>query len=336
MERVKRWVLLVVAVGALLALGDARGATAQTAQAPVTLKAVTAWTKGWPFNNMYFEWIKRVNERSGGRLKIDYIGGPEVYPAFEQLDPLKRGVIGSIITSTGYVAGVLPEVNATWLGFGASPAELRAAGLADVLDKIAREKAAVTVLGFPLQVRFNVYLNKPIEKADLRGLKLRSVAVYDPVLKGLGASTVTLPPAEILPAMQTGVVDGFAFPASFVTKPGFARVIKYKVMPHWWVGTDIVLMNAQNFDSLPADLKKILIEAMKEVERDTPAYFLNLEKEEDALLAKAGVKIIELPAAEVAKVNRVQWEEGSKAFLLGPSPKYGPPLKELMSRFAPR
>ena len=51
---------------------------------------------------------------------------------------------------------------------------------------------------------------------------------------------------------------------------------------------------------------------------------------------KAGVKIIELPAAEVEKVNRVQWEEGSKAFLLGPSPKYGAQLKELMSRFAPR
>jgi TRAP-type C4-dicarboxylate transport system substrate-binding protein len=332
-ERIKGWVVFVAAV---FVFGYTTDAAAQTAQAPVTLKAVTAWTKAWPFNNMYFEWIKRVNERSGGRLRIDYIGGPEVYPPFEQLDPLKRGVIASIITSTGYVAGVLPEVNATWLGFGASPAELRAVGLVDALDKITREKTGVTVLGFPLQVRFNVYLNKPIERADLRGLKLRSVAVYDPVLKGLGASTVTLPPAEILPAMQTGVVDGFAFPASFVTKAGFARVIKYKVMPHWWIGTDVVLMNAQAFDSLPADLKKVLIDVMKEVERDTPAYFLKLEKDEDAELAKAGVKIIELPAAEVQKVNRVQWEEGSKAFLLGPSPKYGPQLKEQMARFAPR
>jgi len=333
MRNVARWMLFAVAV---FVLGYATGAAAQTAQAPVTLKAVTAWTQGWPFNNMYFEWIKRVNERAGGRLKIEYIGGPEVYPAFEQLDPLKRRVMDTIITSTGYVAGALPEVNATWLGFGASPEQLRAAGLVEMLDRITREKAGVTVLGLPLQVRFNVYLNKPIEKADLRGLKLRSVAVYDPVLKGLGASTVTLPPAEVLPALQTGVVDGFSWPAVFVVKPGFARVIKYKVMPHWWIGTDIVLMNAQSFDSLPADLKKLLVDAMKEVERDTPAYFLKLEKDEDEALLKAGVKIIELPAAEVEKVNRVQWEEGSKAFLLGPSPKYGVQLKELMARFAPR
>jgi TRAP-type C4-dicarboxylate transport system substrate-binding protein len=335
MKRAQWWVFFV-AVGVFFLLVDAPRPGAQTGQAPVTLKAVTAWTKAWPFNDMYFEWIKRVNERAGGRLKIEYIGGPEVYPALEQLDPLKRRVVDSIVTSTGYVAGALPEVNATWLGFGASPAELRAAGLADMLDKIAREKAGVTLLGFPLQVRFNVYLNKPIEKADLRGFKLRSVAVYDPVLKGLGASTVTLPPAEVLPALQTGVVDGFAWPANFVVKPGFARVIKYKVMPHWWIGTDIALMNAQAFDSLPADLRKLLIDTMKEVERDTPAHFLKLEKEEDAALLKAGVKVIELPAAEVGKVNRVQWEEGSQAFLLGPSPKYGAQLRELLSRFAPR
>ena len=336
MDRVVRWFLALVVVAVLFLIVDASKPAAQTAPSPVTLKAVTAWTKAWPFSDMFFEWIKRVNERAGGRVKIEYVGGPEVYPAFEQLDPLKRGVIHAIITSTGYVAGALPEVNATWLGFGASPAELRAIGLVDALDRVTREKAGVTVMGFPLQVRFNVYLNKPIEKADLRGFKLRSAQVYDPVLKALGAATVTLPPAELLPALQTGVVDGFAWPAAFVVKPGFARTIKYKVVPNWWIGTDIVLMNAQAFDTLPADLKKVLVDAMKEVERDTPAHFLKLEKEEDAALAKAGVKLIELPAAEVEKVNRIQWEEGGKAFLLGPSPKYGPQLKEMMARFAPR
>jgi len=48
------------------------------------------------------------------------------------------------------------------------------------------------------------------------------------------------------------------------------------------------------------------------------------------------VKIIELPAGEVAKVKRIHWEEGTKMFLTGPSPKYGPELKELLSQFAPR
>ena len=306
------------------------------AQGPVILKAVTAWDKNAPFVDMYMEWIKRVNAKAGGKLRIDYVGGPEVYPSFEQLDPLKRGVIDTIVTSTAYVAGALPELNATWFGFGASPAEMRAAGLVDQLDRVLREKAQVSLLGMPLQMRFNVYLNKPIQKADLKGLKLRSTPVYDPVLKGLGAATTTLPPAEILTALQTGVVDGFAWPAVFVAGPGYARVIKYKVTPNWWVGTDVALMNAKSFDGLSTDLKKLLVDTMRDVELEVPGYYQGREKQEDAALEKAGVKVIELPAAEVTKVKRLHWEDGTRTFLLGPSPKYGPQLKELMTRFAPR
>ena len=306
------------------------------AQGPVVLKSVTAWDKNQPFVDLYMEWIKRVNAKAGGKVRIDYLGGPEVYPAFEQLDPLKRGVISTIVTSTAYVAGALPEVNATWFGFGASPDQIRASGLADALDKVTREKAGVTVLGFPLQMRFNVYLNRPIEKADLRGFKLRSTPIYDPVLKGLGAATVTLPPAELLTALQTGVVEGFAWPAVFVTGPGFARAIKYKVAPSWWVGTDIALMNAKAFDALPADTRKLMIDTMKDIEKEVQGYYLKKEKEEDVILAKIGVKTIELPIAEVERVKRLHWQDGTQAFLLRPSPKHGPILKEVMSRFAPR
>ena len=249
--------------GALATLAPLDG----LAQETVTLKAVTAWSRNFNFNDQYFEWIKRVNDKGAGKIRIDYVGGPEVYPSFEQLEPLKRGVFASVVTSTAYVAGALPELNATWFGFGATPAELRAAGLVAALDKVTREKHGVTVLGMPLQMRFNVYLKRPIEGANLGGLKMRSTPIYEPVLKGLGAATVTVPPADLLTALETGMVDGFAWPAVAVTGPGYARAIKYKVTPPWWVGTDVALMNARVFDALSDDRKKILVDAMIEVEK---------------------------------------------------------------------
>jgi TRAP-type C4-dicarboxylate transport system substrate-binding protein len=287
---------------------------------------------------MYLEWIKRVNERAAGRLKIDYLGGPEVYPAFEQLDPLKRGVIDFIVTSPAYVAGALPEVNATWFMFEASdPAKAREIGLFERIDRITREKAGVATLGATLWMPFSVYLNKPIEKADLKGFKMRSTPGYDPVLKGLGAATVSLPPAEIIPALQTGVVDGFAWPAIFIAGPGYARYVKYKVMPWWWQGVEgHVFLNAKSYDALPADLKKLLVDTLREIERESRRYYQAKEAVEDEQLKRAGVKIIELSKAETDKVKRVHWEDGTKMFLTGPSPKYGPELKELMSQFAPR
>ena len=320
----------------MLAVLLAADAPKSAAQAPVVLKAVTAWDKNAPFVDMYMAWIKRVNDKARGKLRIDYLGGPEVYPSFEQLDPLKRGVIDTIVTSTAYVAGALPELNATWFGFGASPEQMRNSGLVDQLDKVLREKAQVTLTGMPLQMQFNLFLIKPIDRADLKGLKLRSTPIYDPVLKALGAATATLPPAEILTALQTGVVDGLAWPATFVTGPGYARVVRFKVTPPWWIGTDVALMNAKSFDALAPDLRKLLVDTMREVEREVPGYYLNREKQEDAALERAGVKVIELPPADMDRIRRIHWEEGTKAFLLNPSPKYGPPLRDLMARFAPR
>ena len=84
---------------------------------PVVLRAVTAWDKSLLFVDKYMDWIKRVNEKGAGKIRIDYTGGPEVFPSFEQLEPLKRGVFSTVVTSTAYM-GALPELNATWLGFG--------------------------------------------------------------------------------------------------------------------------------------------------------------------------------------------------------------------------
>lgn len=340
MKRVQWWVLplAMVAVSVSLAPALAQQPTPgpTRAPAPVVLKTVAAWPTAWPFDDMYAEWIKRVNERARGQLRIELIGGPEVYPAFEQLDPLKRGVIDAVVTTMAYVAGAIPEVGATWFGFGAHPEQLRASGLVDLLDRVTREKVGVTFLGMPLYQRFNLYLNRPLERADLRGFKIRSLPVYDPVVKGLGGSSVSLPATEVYTALQTGVADGLGWPAAFVVEPGFAKLLKYKVMPPWWIGVDLALMNARSFDRLPADLKKLLVETMREIEREVPGYFLDLEKKQDEKLAQAGVKIIELPAMEVEKVKRIHWEAGSKAFLLGPSPTYGRQLTDLMGRFAPR
>jgi len=338
MERVKRSVLSFVAVAVLLQTAGASGLWAQTAAQPIVLKGVSAWTKHWVFNELYLEWMKRVNERAGGRLKIEYVGGPEVFPAFEQLDPVKRGVIDMANPPAAYVTGVLPELHVFDLLFDASdPAKAREIGLFDRLDQITREKAGVTILGATFWLPFSIYLTRPIEKADLKGFKIRSTPIYDPVLKGLGAATVSLPPAEVIPALQTGVVEGMAWPAIFIVQPGFAKYLKYKVMPWWWQNTGgFVLINAKSFDSLPADLKNLMADTIKEIEREAKRHFLAKEAAEDEQLKRVGLKVITLPAAEVEKVKRIHWEEGTKLFLTGPSLKYGPQLKELIARYAPR
>jgi TRAP-type transport system periplasmic protein len=159
--------------------------------------------------------------------------------------------------------------------------------------------------------------------------------VYEPVLKALGASTVTVPPAELLTALETGIVDGFAWPAVAVTGPGYARAVKFKVTPPWWVGTDVALINAKAFDALSADVKKILVDAMIEIEKEVPAYYQEKEKAEDAAMAKMGIQNIATTDADMVKIRKAHWEAGTKIFLTGPSPKYGQGLVDIMKRYVP-
>ena len=65
MKTARACLLSVVVVVVLLLAADMPGPSAQT---PIVLKAVSAWTKSWVVMDMYLEWIKRVNERAAGRL----------------------------------------------------------------------------------------------------------------------------------------------------------------------------------------------------------------------------------------------------------------------------
>jgi TRAP-type C4-dicarboxylate transport system substrate-binding protein len=156
------------------------------------------------------------------------------------------------------------------------------------------------------------------------------------VLKGLGAATVTVPPADLLTALETGIVDGFAWPAVAVTGPGYARAVKYKITPPWWVGTDVALMNARAFDALSPELQKLLVDIMIEVEKEVPAYYLAKEKEEDAAMARMGIQNIATSEADLKKIRKLHWDAGTETFLLKPSPKYAPELIKTVERFVTR
>ena len=63
------------------------------AQSPVVLKMQGSWGAKDIFNDMAEEYVKRVNEMSGGRLRIDYLIGGAVVKPFEVMDAVSKGVL---------------------------------------------------------------------------------------------------------------------------------------------------------------------------------------------------------------------------------------------------
>lgn len=123
--------------------------------------------------------------------------------------------------------------------------------------------------------------------------------MYDPVLHSYGVSTVVMPFGEIYTAMETGVIDGFAFPSLGLVPVGLHELAGYFIWPPMWVGSaHVVMVNAAWFDALPGWAHDLLVDLTLEVERDSIAVFqANFAREHQAYMA-VGMQPIIISDAE--------------------------------------
>jgi len=109
----------LVAVVALWTLDRVDSSPAEASQNPVSgmqssadvieWKLVTTWPKGLPGLGAAPEnFARRVNEASGGRLRIKVFGAGEIVPAFEVFDAVSRGVAEAGHGASYYWKGKIP------------------------------------------------------------------------------------------------------------------------------------------------------------------------------------------------------------------------------------
>ena len=72
-------------------LATVLGSGVAAAQEPITLKILRPWPAESKDCTGYREFIKTVNERGKGKVKLTDVGGSEVFPSGQQLSVLKGG-----------------------------------------------------------------------------------------------------------------------------------------------------------------------------------------------------------------------------------------------------
>jgi TRAP-type C4-dicarboxylate transport system substrate-binding protein len=125
----------------------------------------------------------------------------------------------------------------------------------------------------------------------------------------LGASAVVLPGGEVYGALEKGVVDGAAWPASGVLSMRWYEVGKYMLRPGFGVNHYLFLMNLAAWNKLTDAERKILSDEGRKIEEVWyKEYDRMVAEEEKALLAK-GMQITEMGPAQKAKLQQA-WAEG--------------------------
>jgi TRAP-type C4-dicarboxylate transport system substrate-binding protein len=314
----------------ILAAGFALVAQAATAD-EITLKAITAFAEGTTYSRPFERFIQRVNESGKGLVHINYIGGPKAMPPFEVGNALKGGVVDIANATGAFYTNVMPEADA-WKLTEHPMAELRKNGGYDAMAALYAQKMNAIFLARLVDNNpFHLYLNKPIEKADLTGLKLRITPVYRDFFQALGATVVQTAPGEVYTALERGVVDGYGWPITGVFDLGWNEKTKYRVDPGFYTAEVSVLVNKATWDKLSDAQKDVLRKAGAAGEQEAPAEFAAENDKETKRQAAGGIQTLTLKPG-VAEVYVAKAYEAGWDGVIRQSAETGPKLRALFSK----
>jgi TRAP-type C4-dicarboxylate transport system substrate-binding protein len=280
------------ALAAMLATGLAAPALAQE----ITLRAVSGFQEGTYFSRNFERFVQRVNAEGKGLVQINYIGGPKAIPTFEQPNALRSGVVDLANTTAAYTASLVPEglaLNYT----DKKMAELRKDGTLDYLNALYLEKGLYYFAKTGEGIQYHIFSNKPIEKADLTGLKIRIAPIFRDFFSKLGASVVQMPPGEVYTALERGVVDGYGWPLLGIFDNGWHERTKYRIDPGFYSLELGIVFSAATWKKL------------------TPAQRAFLEKQGAALEAELN----DISAKDAAADMKRQQDAGIQVIRLDPA-----------------
>lgn len=298
----------------------------------VTLRAVSAFPEGNFWSSQFERFVKLVNEKGTGQVRVQYLGGaPKVMAPFEVGTNLKSGVIDLANNTSGYYVNLVPEADALKLS-DYTIQEMRKNGAWEVLNRIHEEKGNAYFLALPAEaVNHYVYLNKPVSRADLKGLKVRVSPIMRPVVEALGGTAITTPPAEIYTMLERNTVDGYTWPIQGIFDFSWQRVTKYRLEPGVYNGDLVILANATRWKSLTNAQRKVLQDAALQIENDNRAFYGHSRDEERKKQEGAGMKPLTLSDGDAKHMIQVARDQGWAAVMKS-SPANGPRLKQLLTR----
>ena len=260
----------------------------------------------------YYTAVERIAEKitvaSGGRLEVEAFSGGAIVPASEEIEGVHNGVLNMGSGCPMYAVNKFPQAPLFDMVSGGMTALQmflwHQRGDGDALSaKLWEDKMNVKFVGTQgfLPPEIWAQTNKELKTAaDLKGLKMRCAGDGGEILAGMGVSTVFFPGGEIYESAQRGVIDAFECASPFLNWGlGLHEVSKYMYMSPSRAPTDCahVWVNRDDWEALPADLQRIVLDSVRVVGFD---YYADSILRDDEALVKYydyGTVVSTLPVA---------------------------------------
>lgn len=310
------------ALGGTAAAAGVLAAPAVLAQAPMTIKMQTSWPASDVWQEMAGQYATRVEEMSGGRLKVDLLPAGAVVAPFQVLDAVNDGVLDAAHSVSAYWYGKNKAASLFGTGpvFGGNPTTMLSwfyqGGGRELYNELTQDVMGLDVvgmLGFPMPAQPFGWFKEPVESvADIKGIKYRTVGLAADLMQSMGMSVSQLPGGEIVPAMERGVIDAFEFnnPTSD-RRFGAQDVADYYYLGSYHQASEAFefLFNKSFLEDLDDDLRSIVLYGVESASTANTALALDQYSQDlQELQNNEGVTVRNTPK-EIQQAQLEAWKE---------------------------
>ena len=248
-------------------------------------KMSTAFPKNFPGSDLNAQKLKNyIENASDGQLVIEHFGAGEIIPAYEIFDAVRNGTIDCGVSAPYYwiskhkaipffctVPGGMTGIEKfSWINFG---------GGQELWDKLYSQFNLKGILCGNTGVQMGGWFKKEIKSLeDFKGLKMRIPGIGAEIINRLGGTAVNMPPGEIMPALQQGVIDATEWVGPWVDKiSGLHKIAKYYYGPgiHEPGTANELVMSKDKWQDLPNNLKEIVKNSCHAIYIESFAEFLH-------------------------------------------------------------
>lgn len=275
-----------------------------TAQAETVLRGASMFDEEHAFTKTLRKFEELVGEKYDGDVTFDLRLNGELGVESDYVTFLNQGVaIDYTILAPSNMAKFAPSIPLMDMPFLFRDldhwnAVLSSDVLAPLEDELL-EKADIKIVGYTGGGTRNLLSKNPVVTFDdLKGHKMRVMGapIQAQIFQALTAAPSAIAYNEVYNAIQTGVIAGFENEAASIQNLKFYEVAPNLTLTRHSITVRPIVMSGKTFNSLPADLQAVVLEAGEEA----GAYGRELESRED------GVKLQEMVDAGQLTVSEFE------------------------------
>ena len=278
----------------------------------------------WPAKDIFHEYAndfaKKVNDMSGGKLKIEVLPAGAVVPAFQLLEAVNKGTLDGghgvvayhygknsalALWGSGPAYGMDPNMVLAWHNYGGGKA---------ILDEIYKSinMDVVSYLYGPMPTQPLGWFKKPVAKVeDLKGLKFRTVGLAVDLFTELGMAVNPLPGGEIVPTLDRGLIDAAEFNNATSDRVlGFPDVVKNCMLQSFHQSGEQfeILFNKPKYNALSGELKAIIDYAVQASSADMSWKAIERNSKDYDEMKKGGIKFYKTPDS-ILRAQLAAWDK---------------------------